>query len=149
MRYVLDTNILVYYIKDGATRRQIDEQYNPFGTDNEAIISVVTIAELKALAVKNGWGEKKQAALEKLVNKVIVIEVKYGELLQYYAEIDGFSQGKIRLPDTKFSARNMGKNDIWIAATTRLVDGILMTSDHDFDHLNDQYFKVLKVENID
>lgn len=149
MRYVLDTNILVYYIKDGATRKQIDEKYNPFGDVNEAIISIVTAAELKALAIKNGWGSKKQKALQKLINKVVLVEIKYERLLNYYAEIDAFSQGKLKSANTKFSSRNMGKNDIWIAATTLLINGALMTSDHDFDHLNDVYFKVLKIENID
>lgn len=43
----------------------------------------------------------------------------------------------------------MGKNDLWIAATTVLVDGILMTSDKDFDHLDKHYFNVVKIENLD
>ena len=33
------------------------------------------------------------------------------------------------------SARNMGKNDIWIAATALCYDIELYTTDNDFDHL--------------
>lgn len=29
----------------------------------------------------------------------------------------------------------MGKNDLWIAATTLVVGGVLLTTDADFDHL--------------
>lgn len=33
------------------------------------------------------------------------------------------------------SARNMGKNDLWIAATALYLDLPLHTTDNDFDHL--------------
>ena len=64
------------------------------------------------------------------------------EIIDKYAEIDAYSQGK--LPDTKvdFSARNMGKNDLWIAATTKLIEAELITTDKDFEHLDNKFFKV-------
>jgi|GEM_PF-5599429 hypothetical protein len=43
-----------------------------------------------------------------------------------------------------FSARNMGKNDIWIAATAALI-----TSDQDFDHLADEVIKPERVALVD
>ena len=39
----------------------------------------------------------------------------------------------------------MGKNDLWIAATAFALDVPLMTTDGDFDHLNDTFLKVLKI----
>ncbi len=33
------------------------------------------------------------------------------------------------------TARNMGKNDLWIAATAWYLDLLLHTADNDFDHL--------------
>ena len=33
------------------------------------------------------------------------------------------------------SARNMGKNDLWIAAVALYLEMPLHTGDHDFDHL--------------
>jgi len=41
------------------------------------------------------------------------------------------------------SARNMGKNDIWIAATTYLLEATLITLDKDFLHLDEVFFKVM------
>ena len=41
------------------------------------------------------------------------------ELTEWYAQVNAYSQGKIKgrpLP-RGLSARNMGKNDLWIAAT--------------------------------
>jgi len=41
----------------------------------------------------------------------------------------------------------MGKNDIWIAATTKSIEGAeLITTDRDFEHLNGVWFGVNYVE---
>lgn len=148
MNYVLDTNIILFYLKDGPTKELIETTYGPFASDNTAIISIVTVAEIKALAQKNKWGDKRIKIVEKILGRLAVIEITYGELLDAYAEIDAFSQGKLDQPSS-FSARNMGKNDLWIAATTKITNSTLLTSDRDFDHLQGNYFEVLLIENID
>jgi tRNA(fMet)-specific endonuclease VapC len=56
-------------------------------------------------------------------------------ITQLYAKIDAFSQGRLQETPLKSSARNMGKNDIWIAATALYLDMELHTTDNDFDHL--------------
>jgi hypothetical protein len=38
----------------------------------------------------------------------------------------------------------MGKNDLWIAATAHALNAILLTTDNDFDHLNNIFFEVRK-----
>jgi predicted nucleic acid-binding protein len=43
------------------------------------------------------------------------------------------------------SARNMGKNDLWIAATASTLNIPLLTTDNDFDHLNGVFLEVKKV----
>ena len=68
------------------------------------------------------------------------------ELLDAYAEIDTYSKGKLieRPLPTGLTARKMGKNDLWIAATTYLTQATLITNDNDFDHLDGIYFKIIK-----
>jgi len=44
----------------------------------------------------------------------------------------------------KFTAKNMGKNDIWIAATASVPDVDLLTSDKDFVHLDRAYMRLAK-----
>ena len=44
------------------------------------------------------------------------------------------------------SARNMGKNDLWIAASAMELKATLLTTDKDFDHLHTQ---LINVEVID
>ena len=36
----------------------------------------------------------------------------------------------------------MGKNDLWIAATTSVFNGTLLTTDGDFHHLHNTFFPV-------
>ena len=150
MTYVLDTNIILFLLKDGDTRRFIENQFAPFDAPNVAIISVVTIAEIKAIAKKNGWGERRLQVVETILNRLIVVDIVFGTLLEKYAIIDAFSQGKLfKEKNKRFTSRNMGKNDIWIAATTVLTKAKLLTSDNDFNHLDKEFFEVEIVENLD
>jgi tRNA(fMet)-specific endonuclease VapC len=40
----------------------------------------------------------------------------------------------------------MGKNDLWIAAVTRVQEAVVITTDQDFDHLNPALLRVERVE---
>ena len=53
-------------------------------------------------------------------------DISHGAVWNAYAKIDlsSFTLGV-----------KMGKNDLWIAATTLVVGGVLLTTDADFDHL--------------
>lgn len=93
------------------------------------------------------------AKLVKLLEGFPVVAPRGGlgdELTQAYAIIDAYSQGKHplkKLPEG-ISARNMGKNDLWIAATAHLLKADLLTTDKDFDHLNSIFCKVRLVEQV-
>jgi hypothetical protein len=88
-------------------------------------------------------------SLRKIIENIITIDIEQNNqpLLDTYVNIDAFSQGKISSPSGKKlnnSARNMGKNDLWIAATAHAMDAILLTTDGDFDHLQNIFFEVQK-----
>lgn len=148
MDYVFDTNIILFYLKDGPTKAFIEETYAPFSVSNTAIISIVTAGEIKALALKNKWGSRRIKVVERILDRLAVVEITYSELLDAYAEIDAFSQGKLEVPNA-FTARNMSKNDLWIAATAHLTQAKLLTADKDFNHLDGEYFEVALIDNLD
>jgi len=50
-------------------------------------------------------------------------------IIERYAEIDAFSQNKLPKIPLGLSARNMGKNDLWIAATASILEAKLLTTD--------------------
>lgn len=78
---------------------------------------------------------------------VVDIEVGNADLIESYVSIDAFSQGKTSAPNGQMlgnSSRNMGKNDLWIAATAHVLNAVLLTTDNDFDHLHQIFFEVKK-----
>jgi len=146
-RYILDTNICLAYVRGKSELyEKIDRQLNLQDRDTLVIISVVTKAELLSLGIQNGWGAKKLEKLEKLLDKMFIININESDipLVDAYAKIDAFSQGRLRDSPLGQSARNMGKNDLWIAATAHVANAELITTDNDFDHLNGTWITVHK-----
>lgn len=144
--YVLDSNVFVGYVRDASYSRYIDQEYDPLGSNNIALISVVTKGELQSLAYQFDWEKQKKSALQRLLNSVNAVPVHSMDIIDRYAEIDAFSQNK--LPDRPLgnSDRNMGKNDVWIAATASVIDATLLTTDADFDHLHDEFLSRVYID---
>lgn len=136
-KFVLDTNIVLAYIRQNPQYLEAERMLKLTSDDVQLIVSVVTIGEIRVLARRNNWGEKKIEQLNSFIEQVLfVVDVSSGapELLDAYVEIDYFSNG-----------RSMGKNDLWIAATAKVTESTLVTTDGDFDHLGDVYFQLAKI----
>jgi tRNA(fMet)-specific endonuclease VapC len=144
MIFIFDTNILIEYLRGNEATAQLLEQNNCFLPSNTAAISIVTQAELYAFAIKNKWGVKRISLLENLIVQLLIIPIDSKVIVEKYAEIDAFSQGVLPERVLGRSAINMGKNDLWIAATTALTNGTLITTDNDFRHLENIYFPILR-----
>ena len=86
------------------------------------------------------------ANLEQKLKLAICIPVTDNpKLIKMYSEIDAYSQSyhpSLKLP---ISARNMGKNDLWIAATTAVYNATLISTDADFDHLDGLFLYFEKI----
>lgn len=144
----MDTNILLIYLKEEKTKSLIEDEYAPMDGGNNPMISVVTVGEIQSIARRNYWGDKRLRAVENLMNKLIILDIKYEEVIEKYAEIDAYSQDKVKEKRLGMTSRNMGKNDLWIAATTTVTESKLITTDNDFDHLDGEYFDVIKIKII-
>ncbi len=142
MIYQFDTNIVLHYIRQSETMQRVEQQYQPFDAGNEIWISVVSIGELKSIAIQLQWGKQKLQQLEKLLDIIAPVDIWSADILDRYAEIDAYSQGKLPDRPLPYSARNMGKNDLWIAACASILGATLLTTDADFDHLNGTFLPV-------
>jgi len=144
MNYTLDTNILLHVLKASDKGIKVREKIK---NDNpNLIISIVTKAEILSITKQREWGSKKLSSLNKLLESLLIIPIDTDELVKTYAEIDAFSQGKLKDKPLHMTSRNMGKNDLWIAATAHLTNSILLTTDNDFNHLDPSYFTI---DNLD
>lgn len=140
MNYLLDTNMFITAIRREVFMKYIDQQYRK--RDNILFTSCVVEGELKSFSTQRKWGYNKIQKMDKLLNDFTIYPIKTKLIIDKYAEIDAYSQGKhptITLPS---SAKNMGKNDLWIAATASVLGATLLTMDKDFDHLNDVFLTV-------
>lgn len=136
MIYLLDTNILLAYLRQAKITNLIDRELNLFNPDNTLLISIVNIAELKSIAFQNNWGITRIKLMEDFLSNFLVVNINSENIINAYAEIDAFSQNKLEKIPLNMSARNMGKNDIWIAATSHVLNAALVSMDSDFQHLN-------------
>ncbi|NOY94458.1 MAG: type II toxin-antitoxin system VapC family toxin [Deltaproteobacteria bacterium] len=138
--FVLDTNIVLALVRGGQLGTYLDQTFGLRAAKERPLISLVTHGEIRVLAHRNSWGEKKLAVLEIALNNLVTIDINHLAVLDAYVEIDLYSQ---KHPD---GSRNMGKNDLWIAACAKAAGAILLTTDQDFDHLSPE---LLEVERVD
>ena len=146
MRYLFDTNILLHFVRDSQQYKTWSETYQFFGTDNTVFTSIINMGEIESLAHQLNWGYAKRQRLADLVSQTKILRVNKGTVAAY-ARIDAYSQNKLTnypLP-IGLTARNMGKNDIWLAATAHTDDCKFVTTDHDFDHLQGVYIDLLRL----
>lgn len=146
MRYTLDTNVLLFYVRDDETRKFIEETYAPFDKNHEPIISIVSVGEIMVLAAANNWGERKLKLVQKLINKLVIVELKYQDLIDNYVEIEKYNRNIHPTKKRTGSHIKMGKNDIWIAATAMTTNSKLLTTDKDFEHLNEKFLDVVLIK---
>jgi predicted nucleic acid-binding protein len=146
--FVLDTGILVGYIRGAEYAEYVEKRFRVNEPPNIPVISIVTKGEIYSLAIQFGWGEKKRGALENLLRKLAFVDIGNDLIVEKYAQIDSYSQGKNpSMPLAPgLTARNMGKNDLWIAATGSVLNATLLTTDDDFKHLNKVFLEVVRID---
>lgn len=128
--YLLDTNILVAYIRAGSLGRYIEDMYKLSASPYKPLISVVSVGEILSLARQfDGWGEKKLLAMNTLLKELIRVDINDDRILDAYAELDEFTR----------THRTIGKNDVWIAATAKVTRAVLLTTDKDFDQFTPEH----------
>ncbi len=125
--YLLDTNIMVHYVRGDAVWAMIREEYQLFIVEPTPIISIVTAGELRSLALQFKWGNAKLDRMEFALGYFDEMPIESRKLVDAYSKTDAYTQS---------IGQTMGKNDLWIAATAVIFDARLLTTDRDFDRLD-------------
>ena len=133
---LLDTNILLHYIRDDALSRQIEANHLVLAGGN-ALISIVTEAEIRTLASEFGWGNDKLRRLENFLALFSVVPFPFANIVTCYVQLSEFSRR---------SGRAMSKNDLWMAATTIATGAVLLTTDRDFEHLSPLFLTLIWID---
>ena len=143
MNYLLDTNILLIHARRNRKAKEFLSELGLFD-ENRLLMSIISMGECHTIMGGNDWGERKINKLYGLFERLIVIPIAQRDIVDAYSKIELYSQGKLASVD--FTPRNMGKNDLWIAATAYVTNATLVTTDKDFDHLNGRFIKVIYLD---
>ncbi len=127
MLYLLDTNILLAYIRQGLLYAWIEAQYALTTTALTPLVSVVTQGEIRALALRLAWGPEKHQRLHRLLDLFVPVPLPYSNVVEAYALVDNYCLRKGLV---------LSKNDLWIAATAQVTGATILTTDRDFDPLH-------------
>jgi len=113
MRYLLDTNICLYFLKG---KYKLVEKFDEIGIDN-LYISEITVAELKFGAAKSNRPEKNKPIIENLISKFKQIPI--------YNSLDIFADEKARL---RKEGNIVDDFDLLIGSTAIANDMVLVTN---------------------
>ena len=127
--FFLDTNVVLTLVRGNSLARDIDERFSLQASEIRPMVSIVSHGEVRVLARRNNWGEEKLTALQTALDNLVTVNIHHPDVLDAYVELDLYSQR------SAMGARNMGKNDLWIAACAKAAGARLLTTDKDFDHL--------------
>ena len=149
-RFLLDTSILLGFVREAPWALQVRTKFDLGDEETMVFTSIICQGELLALAEKNGWGESKRTKLEAVLAGFPMLDISRKSILSAYALIDAWTHGKpvtssVQTPPPK-PAVSMTQNDLWIAATAHASRATLLSTDKDFDHLNDVWISFVYVD---
>lgn len=132
MRYMLDTNIIIYLLKNKPVA--VAERVNALSDDDALCMSYVTYAELLKGAERS---VRKLQVLKQIKQLTLSIPVEYAmdaKICQHYA---------VQFTQLKSAGTPIGANDLWIACHALAIDATLVTNNvREFERITN-----LKVEN--
>ncbi len=122
MKYLLDTNICIYFLKG---KYNLVDKFDKIGFKN-LYISEITVAELKFGAAKSDRPNKNKDVIEQLANKF--------KLIPIFQSLDFFAEEKARL---KKGGNIVDDFDLLIGSTAVANDMVLVTN-------NEKHFRRLR-----
>jgi tRNA(fMet)-specific endonuclease VapC len=118
--YLLDTNIIIaFYGQDPKVLKRIAQ--------DKIYVPAVVVGELWFGAEKSSKKSSNQKQIEALIDQVIILPVTE-ETSKHYGIIKN---------QLKQKGNPIPENDIWIAATAREYNIILVTRDHHFSNIEE------------
>lgn len=123
---LLDTSVLLHLVRNKELGQRIIPQFDLGNAVYRPMISIVTVGEIRSLADRRQWGEAKLEFLERVMEKLVILDINDAAVLEAYVEVDRACR------NAKGGAQVLSKNDLWIAATAKAAGAVLLTTDKDF-----------------
>ena len=120
--YLLDTNVLLHWLRGSSVCTTIDGQYGLTTSVFRPLVCEVTLGEIEAFAMSSKWGDARRQKLSEVRKKLVVIDLTDERIYRAFAEYSTL-------------AKNNGfaifhdKNDLWIAAAAKVSGATVLTTD--------------------
>jgi tRNA(fMet)-specific endonuclease VapC len=119
-RFLLDTEVVVALLRgDGGVRERLGEA-------GEVFMSVVTLGELRYGALRSSRVEQNVKEIEEFARGIAILRLDE-QIAATYATLKNELRSK---------GRPIPENDLWIAATARQYDLMLVSSDEHFQEID-------------
>jgi tRNA(fMet)-specific endonuclease VapC len=134
---VLDSNVLIHWARQDRTGLFLLETYSLDQRIDRPLLPTTVEGEVRGLAKHGHWGKEKLQRLGDMFGELVRVESGLPEVIEAYAEI--YTQDRR-------GGHNTGQNDMWIAAVTLAVGGVLITCDTDFKWMHPGLVRIEHVE---
>lgn len=134
---LLDSNVLIPWARQDHLGQLLLATYALDQRMDRPLIPSTVEGEVLGLAKHRGWGKEKMERLDTIFSELVRVEAGLPEVIAAYAEIYDLDRS---------GGHNTGHNDMWIAAATKAVGGVLMTCDADFRWMHP---KLVRIEHIE
>ena len=128
-KILLDTGVVFQALRDNALWKRIEAEHQLLSRKDRPILPIICVGELLAIGRMNGWGIHRITSLESILTNLIIADIRSRQVIEKYAEIKAFVRGK-----------EIGQNDIWIAAIASVAGAHVLTCDTDFQRLEEGQF---------
>jgi len=120
--WLLDTNVLLHWVRGSKTAEAIDAQFQLRTANFRPLICEVSLGEIEAFARAERWSPEKRGKLKTLKKELVAVDISDDRVIDAYADLS-------TLAKSKGWAIFHDKNDLWIAAATRVSGATLLTTD--------------------
>ncbi|MFP4248149.1 MAG: type II toxin-antitoxin system VapC family toxin [Armatimonadota bacterium] len=136
---LLDTNVLIHIARADPVGTWVVENYRLARHTERPLISTVVEAEVRALAAYQGWGERKLDRVRDIIGECVRVEIDRPPVVDAYVDLYCIARSEGRANWQK------NQNDLWLAATAKATDAMLLTQDEDFDFLHPEHVRIERV----
>lgn len=120
--YLLDTGVLLHWVRGSTVAQTIDGQFQLQSSNFRPLICEVSLGEIEAFARGEKWGEQKRNKLKELNKELVAVDISDRRVIEAYADLS-------TLAKSNGWAIFHDKNDLWIAAATRVTGATLLSTD--------------------
>ena len=130
---ILDTSVVVDIARNNRSGQTILDTYSLRNRTDRPLISIITTGEMLGIAKTQSWNSEKTKVLNELPSEFVILDIT-SEVVDVYADLVALCRSR---------NHTMGQqNDMWIAATAKVIGGVLLTGDSGFNWLNPQFIRV-------